>query len=239
MLQNFRLFSIIFIVVLNIGTIFSQTVLLEEKVSAPGENENNIGPNKKHYTFFYFGFSNFIFSNADDDLYFKTGKSHAIDFGFNYKHKITNLLSYNLGGLYRNERCLLKNVSDELFLDSTNYDNDIIGLNYIGGESFFRINFDVMRGNILGKYIDIGVFGAYKYRVNRITVIENSGKILNSKNIKSKYKDISGTKDFVYGLKFGLGWYRFQLSARYYLYNKLFSNNIELPKLSIGFRVSF
>ncbi len=143
---------------------YSQSVLLEQDVESISF-EKEKGKNLKKYTHFYIGYG-FIFPHDDKEFDISIGNSYSYDIGIRHKRKISNLYSigYNLSYSYNYYR--LKRGDDDFIPDSIKHDIEAFRTSEIRLGLYNRFNFDLKRGNFVGRCIDIGISSGYIFYSN-------------------------------------------------------------------------
>ena len=99
----------------------------------------------------------------------------------------------------------------------------------------FQFNFKPKRGNQLGKYLDLGVYGSYNYSrrfMYRLDIVDVA------KNAKVTMKKLAYMNPIEYGFSIRLGNGRSCIYSRYRL-SDIFNENtnfvsLELPRLTMG-----
>ena len=104
-----------------------------------------------------------------------------------------------------------------------------------------RINFN-RRGNMVGKYLDLGGFGAWNFARNH--VYSRKGFSTETFNwVEINERGIDYIENFQYGLEARLGTNRYALTCRYRLNDLIKKENAmnlgELPRLSLGLEIGF
>lgn len=207
----------------------AQTILLEEDVAGDTIPEK-IGPNLKHYTHTYINYG-FILGNSALEM--ATGKSYEFSSGIRYKYKLSEAYAIGLNFSYNNQTYRLVPINIV-----TNYDKEKISLNNLELELYNRINFG-KRGNIIGKYIDIGAFTSYAistkhyYRTTSSNFPDSP-----SKYRETIYKNLTYVNAFNYGVSARLGWEWIAIYGKYRLSNSSTEDFPELPKYTVGIELS-
>ena len=110
----------------------------------------------------------------------------------------------------------------------------------IGMSLSFQVNIKPKRGNKLGTYFDMGIYGFYNYSKKFRYNLELDQL---SKNTSITIKNIEYFNPFEYGVLLRLGYNKATLFSKYRLSN-LFNNktnfySIELPRFSFGIEFLF
>lgn len=226
----------IFILFLGLEELQAQKVLLSEEPAADTV-QLAWGQNRKHYAHVFMGF------------YFPTppetkgggivyGLSNEFDLGLRYKYKLSKFCALGTELYYQKSVFNIRQNSKKLLPNSILHEKERYILNSAGLSVFQRINFG-RRGNILGKYIDLGVQGllhiASRYHVRD----KVNGP---SKLVDSYYKNPNYIQNFQYGIFLRAGWNNFALEANYRLsdmFSKINNSSLpETPSLSVGLDIA-
>ena len=160
---SYKLIIIFTILVSQIG--FSQKIILKENVPTDFIQLNmEKGPNKKKYSFLEFSVGTLlpISLNGDESMVIKPSFDYQLS--ANFKRKISPILSFtNVLGI-SHLRVQAKSIYDlndfGLSSSAINPKFSIWNLMYLTG---FRFNMDPNRGNQIGKYIEMNLFGFYTW----------------------------------------------------------------------------
>ncbi len=209
---------------------FSQKVILEEKVPVEFKNYNMTkGPNKKKFSSIEFSFGTFLPFTMNEDQLIAFNPSFEYQLSTKFKRKVSPILSLtNVFGI-SHLRIQAKNIYElhHFGISSSALDPKfrIWNLMYQFG---LRFNIDPNRGNQLGKYIEMNVFGYYN--INSTLRYEFNTN-LNDKTI-IKDKNPNSISNFNYGLKLKFGLKNKSIFGSYRLSE--YVENRDIPKLSIG-----
>jgi len=236
--------TIIFVISLLFSQyIHSQTVLLEEKINAYDFKLPSSGPNFRHFSHLYFGFAFFIPEGKVMEVKTKPGSTTSLEFGWRYKLKLTNWLSIGSGLNYVNDIYDIKQNNDKLIPDTVLHTKEKLRFNYIGSEFFIRFNFG-KRGNIIGRFVDIGAYANYAFKVKHMFVDKVDGNIPHRAGSQRVilYK-LDYIEKFDYGVKGRIGVNRFVVTANYrlsYLFTDSYKAEVGdyyLPKFNLGIEI--
>lgn len=212
---------------------YSQTVLLEENVK--GDTiVSKFGPNLTHFSYFYFDYS-LVAGKDERGAEVKYGNSHTWAFGLRYKFKICKFYAIGAGLNYRQYSFRLAQNSNKVVPNTILHDKEKLILNTWGGEFYNRFNYG-RRGNQLGNFIDVGIFGSWISNTKHYT--KDKADILTDANITEvTSSDLNYMEDFIYGLRVRMGFNRLMFTGEYRM-SDLFKEKYvafpELPRLTIG-----
>lgn len=194
------------------------------------------GQNLRHYGHFYFGLG-FPVADVDKTAETKKGLSASFDFGYRYKRKVFEYWAVGFDLHYSLQGYRLKD--DEI--DGQEFKRRSYLVNNLNLAVYQRINLN-RRGNSIGKYIDLGGYGAWNFTTTHQLRRKGEG------DETFKWIDIRETgldylEPIQYGLQGRLGSGRYALTARYRLSDLVKAGNVvelgELPRLILGLEIGF
>ncbi len=208
----------------------SQTVIISEK---PGSHnwDNGYGMNRKHYSHSWLSFG-FVAGSPDspgaDISYWR---SRNISYGYRYKRKYSEVFS---GGFeLMASRTAFHPEQDQYKMVPDTVVNDREKLVFVqaGAGAYQRVNFG-QRGDHIGRFFDIGVYGGWNFHVRHITHNrEEGGERLRTRRTRMDYPET-----FEYGLLARLGSGNLVLRGTYRM-SDLFKTGTgipELPRFTVG-----
>ena len=151
------LLLILCFVILKFG--FTQTVLLEEKVDSVYPT-SKFGINSKHFFHSYVGYAFVFDKNSSSIEKTKFWGTQNFSLGLRYKRRLLNHLAT---GLEAEIRYSSFNVPIEKPILKKQYQTWDLKLAW-----YYRVNFG-MRGAIMGKFLDIGLYGSRFLNARRYT----------------------------------------------------------------------
>ena len=238
-----RIIVFIFLIASFLNSANAQKILLEENIKFDYKKLLK-GPNRKHFYHFYLDYGFFIGQSEGEGADINPSGSSTFAFGFRYKHKV--LKYYALGydiSFFNTSYALGQDADKKLIPNSIIHDLEKLKFNNLGIELYQRFNVD-KRGNRIGKFFDMGVYGNWAFSVKHLTKdIYDSNNAYHAGVIKTMNKKLDYVEHFNYGIRARLGVNRFVLSATYRmsdLFNEKFHNDeisAELPHFSIGLQL--
>ena len=214
---------------------YSQSVLLEENVDYY-EDTPEYGPNRKHYVHFYGSYGHLLGSSKEGKSEIDPLLSSYFDLGSRYKRRFSQLFSigYDLSLSNRNFRLA---ESDARNLPNNNLlDKEKINVFSLGAVIYSRFNVG-RRGNYIGNFLDIGVFGGWNF---------SSRYYYKNEYKEGQYRKYSEyNPDYVKALNYGvlarIGYNRYVLFARYRFSDMIDTqgNYEDLPPFNIGVQIGF
>jgi hypothetical protein len=223
---------------------YGQTVLLHETINDYDFKIPKKGPNFRHFNYLNIGYAFFIPSNSSNEIETRAANTTIFTIGWRYKYKIANWIAIGGGINYSNEIFDLKQETGKVVPDSILHSKEKLKFNSLGPDVYIRFNFG-KRGNIIGRFIDLGAYAAYAFKVKDMYE-DNLEKNLSTGNAgiqKVIRSDLDYVEKIHYGLKVRIGVNRFVLTGTYRL-NELLTEDYKkqvgeqtLPQLSIGFEI--
>ncbi len=222
---------------LAISTGFSQRYILFENVNSEwAERNTNFGPNKKHFVHTWIKAGQILGPSADS-LPTKYWGSGNLAFGLRYKHKLTSWWSHGLDVGYNYQSFSIAQKDEKLLIDNNQYEKERLNFHQITGDYYWRFRLG-RAGNYLGKFLDIGGYGAWNMGKNH--VIKADEGIPDAKKQKTKLKNVNYLEDIEYGVITRVGFNRFVLFGKYRL-SKLLKdipeNSDKLPAITVGLEI--
>ena len=235
--------SILFILIISCTSITGQTILIKQTVPENFEDiDEGHGPNRAHFSYPYFalGMHTDGYSHENDTTISPVyGKSMEMRFGTRTRLKLNRFLGFGIDYELGYSAHFI-NLKDAYAL--ANFSPDVKKVRYqiytIGAASYFQFNFEPKRGNQLGSYLDIGVFGSYNFGRKYSQTL----KIGKEKSVY-KLKKLQDFEKLNYGAIFRFGKRVWAIYAKYRysnsFKNKTTTGNYELPRLTFGFEYFF
>lgn len=210
---------------------FSQRFLLFENVDQElEERSTNYGPNKRHFVYPYL-MGGQILGTSSDSLPVNYLQSGSFGMGLKYKHKLTSWWSHGLDLAYHYQHFGIAQESTKKFPDTEEYKKEKLAQHQLAGTYFWRFKLG-RAGNYLGKYLDLGGYGAWSFTNNHIYKTDK---------IKVKNKQPDYMEEFEYGVMARIGVPRVSLYGKYRLSSLIKDQNNkswELPAFTIGLELN-
>ena len=232
---------ILIILFLSISTIYSQHILLSEFTPNDfSDVDLGNGPNRKYFIYSFIGFGNKTkLLNVNNENFLPLKSSIDLKTGTIYRLKVNKILGliYDLT-LISSWNKLNLDKDPEIPIASLGLKKAKYIYHQISNALAFQINFKPKRGNQLGKYLDLGVYGSYNFSRRFMYQLEIADI---SKNAKITMKKLSYLNPFEYGFTLRLGNVKNCIFSRYRLADIFNDNNsftsLELPRLTIGLEI--
>lgn len=231
-------FMILFTLLLTYSNSFAQTVLLEKNVK---DNAYSLkkGPNMKSFSHLFFGYEFFTGKPDKKGAEIIYGSSSSLNIGYRYKFKIFEFYSIGFSTIYSYNKYVIKQDKNKILPNPVLHDKEKIRFSNAGFEFYNRFNFD-KRGNTIGKYIDIGLYGNWAFAINHYTRDKEYDENNMSELTVVKYTGLKYTEKYGYGLSARIGMNKVSLSADYRISN-MFKEDYQLPELprfSVGLELT-
>ena len=239
-LMNFKTMQKIIILLLFLFPAFfadAQSVLLEEDVDYY-EDVPEYGHNRKHYYHFYGSYGHMLGSTNEDKSKIAPFLSQYFDLGMRYKRRFSQFYSMGYDIIINNRNFRLADDESRNLPADDILDKESINLFTLEGGLYSRFNVDSRRGNYIGDFLDIGVFGGWNF----LSRYYYKHEFTEGQNRKFSAYNPDYLETFNYGAFVRAGYNRYVLFARYRLSNLINTddNNYEdLPAFNVGVQVGF
>ena len=150
-------FGLIFFLSFNLG---AQEILLQQDVNKDTV-VSKFGPNKTHHVILYTGIGFFV-SPSSKGSQINSYSSSDYRIGARYKLKLCSWEAIGFDAYYNTNNFNLKQSNQKTIPNKTLHDKEKLVTNNVAVDFFNRINFG-KRGNILGKYLDLGFYFSYYF----------------------------------------------------------------------------
>lgn len=234
-MMNIRRKTICILVALFVWTsLDAQRVRLYEDVAHELAIRNtSFGPNKTHYTHLFL-FAGQTFGASSDSLPINYFGSESFGLGFRYKNKIVGWWAHGLELGYNYQSYSIKQSDEKSFIDAEKYKKERLNLHQLQSAYFWRFRIG-RAGNYLGRYVDLGVYGAWTF-ANTHKWVQTSD-VSDAKRMVSKRKGVSYLESTEYGALGRIGFNKVAFFGKYRLSELLKpedDNQPKLPPLTIG-----
>lgn len=231
-------FLVLFTVLFTFSIGNTQKVVLERNVKDNAYSRKK-GPNMKYFSHLFTGYELFASPPDDKGAEIVYGSSATIDIGLRHKFKILEFYSLGFSTEYSFAKYIIRQTDNKILPNALQHDKEKLRFNNVRLEFYNRFNFD-KRGNTLGKYFDIGLYGDWTFATNHYTKDKTHDETNMSELTVVKYTRLRYTRDYNYGLRVRFGINKISLSASYRL-SDLFKEGYQLPELpafSIGLELA-
>lgn len=224
---------IIVLILVSLGA-KAQTVVLQENLT--DTVATNFGSNKRHHFHAVFGYD-FFAGKENTDAPVRFGRSGGFNYGFRYKYKLGSVYSLGFDIIYQGLNYRFRQSKEKIFPDTLLHKSQSLSFSSFKMGIYNRINFDRHRGNITGKFLDVGFGYLWNFSVHyNVTDDQPDGSELDR-----DYSKLNYIQKFLPVIFTRLGYNRIIFTAQYLLENPLKANysNIILPKLMVGVQLGF
>jgi len=221
--------------------LFSQTIIMDVEVEDQ-TIKPKWGKNLSHFIHSHFGYGMVVDNFKGNGANIKNIASKEIFFGLMYKKRITNYYANGLNLTWSFNTYHIKQNSNKSFPSNINYSKEKFNYNSLSFEYYNRVNFD-RRGNYIGKFIDVGVYGFVCTRASYVNILSQDTLNINfSKKVKTKSFMPDYLENIGYGFNARLGWNNYVLYCKYRYSNLIkpkqeYDNYPEFPRLTVGLQI--
>lgn len=159
-----RTTTLVFLIILSLS-LTAQTVVLEAAPADSGQVKN-FGPNRKHYIHSNLALGMPIGRSAEGVKVLP--RVFDSQYGVRYKLKLSEGLATGLDFGYQSHSFTIKQEPGKMLFDTILYDRERITFGYLFLGTYLRIQ-PGKRGDVIGRFIDIGAKGGYRIHSSHIT----------------------------------------------------------------------
>lgn len=228
----------------------AQEVIFERDVKKQIERTYNdsAGPNGAVFSHQYYNYGIILPANENDSAAIRDNmQSNYWSYGVRTKFKLNETFALGFDVFYMHQRYRIQQ-SDSINIFSLGYRNDVqkLKFNTLGLGLYLRINFG-KRGNVLGKYLDMGadmnyVFSERLFAKNEVDIAGNGASDEVVRTIYKKLDYTSNLQGFA-TVRFGVNYFAF--IARYRFTDMFVRSDEfypigkipELPRISVGVEI--
>jgi len=224
--------------ILSLPPVQAQEVLLEESPALYDFEPPTYGPNARNYWHVWLATGIITGGSEGNGAAIVPGQSNCIDVGIRYKLKLANF--YALGFSADYQRSIFQLVQDESkkIPNSMLHDKEKLRFNKLNIECYQRFNVG-KRGNIIGKFWDIGVYAGWAFRVSHLTKDKYDEPNTNrGKQVRTVTRQLDYIEPLVYGFRSRIGINFFSVFLDYRA-SSLFNDHFdaELPRYCVGLQL--
>jgi hypothetical protein len=247
MKKLFLLFTIISIPFLMAS---AQQLKLEHDV-AEDTIARKFGPNLRHYAHFYAGIGLVAGPSENASSQVRYPASHEVVGGIRYKYKVGEVYALGLEVGTSLQIFKLRQKAAKQLPDTVLHDMEKLQFFNLGLGFYNRFNWD-KRGNYVGNFLDLGVYG--NWMLSSVHIHQDNikgGSPSGVETIRIRESGLNYVEDFNYGFLARLGFNRYVFYGTYRL-SDLFDNAYvyrngdfvktfkfaELPRYTLGFQLS-
>ena len=223
--------------------ISAQDIVLDKNVDEQYSEKR--GPNMRQYGHAYYGIATVLPYNNVSGANAESHRSAMFTFGYRYKLKLLSFyaIGFDLSNQY--SRYGIKSeesvpvVASNPFSIASEVKKLNLGMSSLGAEAYNRINIG-KRGNVLGKYLDIGIKGDWNYG-RKMIIKEKSVSGDYYENSRTVQKNLKFIEKFATLVTARIGINKFILYGNYRFSDLIVPeySSPELPPLTAGFQMAF
>ncbi len=211
--------------------LYSQTVLFDRKVKIDSVR-GKWGKNLTNHFGVYggFGFVAPVQQSAGAEIIF--GKASNLELGFIYKRRVFNWFAVGTRAYYEIFNYRIKQTADKIFPDNSSSVKQKMVMQNAGFAPYLRFTFG-RHGNIIGTYLDLGVF--YNIVLAEWQIQKGCADGFDKKKLNYDYMNRA-----YWGYQAVLGRNMFSLFAKFNAARvvKNSVSSVDMPPLTVGLRVS-
>ena len=190
------------------------------------------GMNRKHFRHAYVGSQIFLGEAEGPSGEIRTGLSWATEYGMRYKRRFSNVFSGGIEWSIRRLEYIPKNWGMVYMHEWGDLKNERLLLMQTGLGLYQRINFQKRRGDYIGRFLDLGLYGNWNFFSRHIYIFKNT----KDERVKVKTTHLSYIEPFDYGVLARLGFGNFVIKGTYRFADhfKESSGLEEFPRFGFG-----
>ncbi|MCI5055143.1 MAG: hypothetical protein MRY83_03490 [Flavobacteriales bacterium] len=212
----------------------TQSVLLEEDVVSD-TIPKSFGPNYDNFWHTYLRYGFIVGPAENETANIRYGRSYDFGIGLRYKRKLLPWYGLGFSLDYSQQNYSIRQDSLKLVPDSIIHKIERLQFNFVNLEFYNRFNFG-KRGNIVGKYVDIGVYGSFGFGITHFTRDEYDPSVFGAEIVDITQRKLNYIERLQYGAIARIGFNKLAFFGRYRL-SDLFNderNLAEMPRLVVG-----
>ncbi len=222
---------------------FAQLKLMEENVDKIDFSKPNKGQNMKNYSHWFIGYAGYVGKSEGVGADINYGTSDVFSVGVRYKRKLAEFFALGAESWYSAEDFKIAQKKDKVIPTSDLHKKEDLRFNNISGATYMRFNFG-KRGNILGKYMDLGAYGTWSFDIRHTYTdkVVQVNKINGYRTVKTVHKRLVYTNPLNYGAIVRFGINRYVIYGTYRLSDLFDADfktmaNVELPRITVGVQI--
>lgn len=221
----------------------AQTPVLEQDVAADTLVPTN-GPNYKNYTHWHINYGFIVGESEGSGAAIMQGNSYDFQLGIRYKRKICELYALGFQVNYDLQSFRIAQDVGKTFITAVLYDKQKFVYNNLEAEIYQRFSFG-KRGNYMGKFIDMGGYGAWGFSTYHFTLERDVTGNGNAQITETTYKKLPYVNAVNYGLSARIGINKIAIYGKYRFSDLFRTTNIngtpilypELPRIVVGIEI--
>ncbi len=200
-----------------------QTVLLGEDLRGDTVVPD-YGMNRKHFRHFYIGFQFAGGAPETPGASISHGSSWAMEYGLRYKRRFSQVFSAGYEASISRMAFVIRQGDDKEIPDLVQRDREKLVFLQTGLGLYKRANYG-KRGDYIGRFIDVGIFGQWHFNVRHVGFKETDNE-----RIRIRRSSMDYPRNFSYGILGRKGFNNFVFKTTYRV-SDLFRSSADLPEL--------
>lgn len=192
----------------------AQEVILENETEGLYD-EPTVGKNRRYFSHNYLSYGAFIQTGASEGLKTNPWVSYQVQYGIRQKLKLSGFYAMGLDISVRWDRYRIVQDETNSFPDPVTHKKEVFGQNSLKGEYFNRFNFDVKRGDHIGKYLDLGIWGSWIFSSKHIHWDEFETPVNGASRSRTTLRGLDYFEPWQWGLGARLGFNRYVVFGSY------------------------
>lgn len=228
MMQKLLLFVLILILSQSLK---GQQIVISENLQ--GDTTIQVfGPNRKHFGHFFLGLHSIAGAPEFNTDKLKGLRSWVFEFGYRYKRRFSQTLSAGAELGFKKMSYSIKHWEMLHTPEATEIDKHKLIFVQTGLGLYQRFNYSKRRGNYVGNYIDIGVYGDWNLSTRQVYQFRNDA----DEKVLIRKSNLNYITPFEYGILTRFGFNRFAAKATYRLSDHFEENSKlgEMPRFTFG-----
>lgn len=197
--------------------------------------KSEYGMNRKHYRHPFIGMGFFAGGAGGPTGKIKTADSWAFEYGVRYKRKFTHYLSAGADWSFSRLQYSPSAWEVASLMGDASLKSEKLVLVQTGLGLYQRFNWQKRRGDFIGRFLDVGVYGNWTFASRHVYSFEQA----TGERVKVKKSGLDYVSPFDYGLLARIGFGNFVLKSSYRFSDHFKSESglEEFPRLYIGFEM--
>jgi len=190
------------------------------------------GANRKHFGHVFIGFHHINGAPELNTDKLKDLGSWVFEFGYRYKRRFSQTLSAGAELGIKKMSYSIKHWEMLHTPEATEIDKHKLIFVQTGLGLYQRFNYNKRRGNFIGNYIDVGVYGDWNFNSRQVYQFRNDA----DEKVVVKKSKLNYISPFEYGLLTRFGFNRFAAKATYRLSDHFEETSAlgEMPRFTLG-----
>lgn len=215
-MMNKMIWITLFMLILltNMMHVQAQEVLLENETEDLYDVPKT-GKNRQKYSHFYGSYGAHVQIEPTEGLKTNPLLSYQFQLGFRQKFKISGFYAMGFDYAITWDRYRIVQDDANIFPDNVTHKKEMFGQNALKLGYYNRFNFDFKRGDHIGKYLDLGIWGNWVFVSKYVQWDEYENAVNGATRSKTTFRGINFDEPFQWGVQARLGFNRYVLFGSY------------------------